>query len=301
MQPEDIDKLFRDQLREHAPAPPAYLWNQLEAELQPAKKRPAMWLYAAAAVVALLLVAGGGWLWQRPGTGTLEGTVATSSTSAPTAKDPRTTTEAPISEKSSVAQATPTIKAPSNPTEANRAEKMVAAATPEALATTQRPAAHRAAVVPGQPGETRAATGRQQVARATAVPRPRRSAAAEKQLLPETSQALATTAQPERPVVAEKVPAALPKPPAPAVATTTPAPTGTIEIEVRRGSAGQAVALATAADAPESVDEQQHRLVGRLLRKAGNAALREVREKVEVPVLTVNVLNHSLSTKDIQL
>ncbi|QNP51631.1 hypothetical protein H9L05_16830 [Hymenobacter qilianensis] len=64
MQPEDIDKLFREKLERHAPPPPDYLWAQLEAELQPARKRPVMWLYASAAVITLLMLAGGAWLWR---------------------------------------------------------------------------------------------------------------------------------------------------------------------------------------------------------------------------------------------
>ena len=282
MQPEDIDKLFREQLRNHAPAPPAYLWNQLEAELQPAKKRPVMWLYAAAAVVALLLVAGGSWLWQTPGAP--EGTLATSQKAQPAPKAASVSGNEAIAEKTSTAQATTPTPAPSTLPEANRAEQLVAAAAPDAPETTTRPAAPRAPVAPPQPGGSRPATRRQ-------------GASAEQQ---PAAQAFAktTTARPERPVVLEKAPETLPRPEATALAATAPA--GTIEIEVRRGGAAPTVALADASEATE----RQPRLVGRLLRKAGSAALREAREnlpKVELPVVTVNVLNHSLSTKDIQL
>jgi hypothetical protein len=122
---------------------------------------------------------------------------------------------------------------------------------------------------------------------------------------PEIKQALAAASaasptRPERLAGAEKAPSVLPKPETMALAASSPAPAGAIEVEVRRGSAAPAVALA---DAPDASDRQP-RLVGRLLRKAGTVALREAREnlpRVELPVVTVNVLNHSLSTKDIQL
>ncbi|RYU83294.1 hypothetical protein [Hymenobacter persicinus] len=271
MQPEDIDKLFRDQLRDHAPAPPAYLWNQLEAELKPAKKRPAMWLYAAAAVVALLLVAGGGWLWQTPGAGTLAGSAVKSTAPAPAA---------PVAaEKTSVAQATPPRQTPSTLPEANRAETLTAA--------TPAPAAPQAAI---------AQRSKIPVRFAATLTKPAKAARAGRSLPPAQEApaafATATTARPERPVEEEKALSGLAK--AETVAPDAPAPAaGTIEVEVRRGRPEQALALA---DAP-----QERRLVGRLLRKAGSVALREVREKVDVPVVTLNVLNHSLSTKDIQL
>ncbi|GAA4010423.1 hypothetical protein GCM10022408_23340 [Hymenobacter fastidiosus] len=297
MQPEDIDKLFRDQLLNHAPAPPTYLWAQLEAELQPAKKRPALWLYAAAAVVALLLVAGGGWLGQMPGSATLTGTLATTPTSAPAGKATPRTDRAEAAEKSSVAQATPTKAYPSNPTEANRAEQPVTVETPPAPETTARLAAHQANVA-SQPRAKAGTVANRAVARATVAPR--RPLTADNQAAPVVPQALATTttAHPERPVTLENGPEVLPKPET--LALVTPAPAGTIEVEVRRGSPARTVALA---DAPDESDRQP-KLVGRLLRKAGTAALREAREnlpRVELPAVTVSVLNHSLSTKNIQL
>ncbi|GAA3940031.1 hypothetical protein [Hymenobacter algoricola] len=291
MQPEDIDKLFRDQLRDHAPAPPAYLWTQLEAELQPARKRPAMWLYAAAAVVALLLVAGGSWLWPTPGAGTLEGTLATATKTPAARKDGSVAIRAPFSEKPSAAQATPSGQTPSTLPEANRAEPLVAATSPQAPATAATPAAPRPAAVARPQDDL--APSRHPVAGTTVAPRTRRQPAAP-QPAPAPVYASAPTARPERPVAEARAAQALPKPEA-ATALVTPAPTGTIEVEVRRGLPAQALALADAPDQPQS------RLVGRLLRKAGTVALREVREKVDLPVVTLNVLNHSLSTKDIQL
>ncbi|NVO85378.1 hypothetical protein [Hymenobacter terrestris] len=62
MQPEDIDKLFRERLAGHAPTPPTFVWAEIEAEIQPAKRRrPAMWL-AAASVALLVLLGAAGWL-----------------------------------------------------------------------------------------------------------------------------------------------------------------------------------------------------------------------------------------------
>jgi hypothetical protein len=231
-----------------------------------------MWLYAAAAVVALLLVAGGGWLWQTPGAGTLEGSVVTSAAPAPAN---------PAAEKTSVAQATPPRQTPSTLPEANRADILTAA--------TPAPAAPQVAVAPQSKTPARFAA---------TLTKPAKAARAGRGLppAPEAPAAFATTTttRPERPVEEEKAPSGLAKAETVAVAPDAPAPAaGTIEVEVRRGRPEQALALA---DAP-----QERRLVGRLLRKAGSVALREVREKVDVPVVTLNVLNHSLSTKDIQL
>lgn len=121
MQPEDIDQLFRERLQGHAPTPPDHLWAQLQEELQPAKKRPAMWLYAAAAVVALLLVAGLGWLLRDPGATNTTGRLAvhTPTVSAPKKDSPTqataprnlasTPSEAPVATaaSASVAQTAP--------------------------------------------------------------------------------------------------------------------------------------------------------------------------------------------------
>lgn len=113
MQPEDIDQLFRDRLQGHAPTPPDHLWAQLEEELQPAKKRPAMWLYSAAAVVALLLAVGLGWLLQAPGTTDMAGRLATTApaVSAPK-KDLPTQATAPQDLASTSSEA-PVATAPS--------------------------------------------------------------------------------------------------------------------------------------------------------------------------------------------
>lgn len=154
MRPEDIDQLFRDRLQGHAPTPPDHLWAQLEEELQPAKKRPAMWLYSAAAVIALLLAVGLGWLLQTSGTVDTSGQVATTS---PTVSVPKkefptqatapqdfasTPSEAPVATTASASAAQPVPPANHQQT----AARLVAATTTSArpapaavatLATTQ--------------------------------------------------------------------------------------------------------------------------------------------------------------------
>lgn len=56
MEPEEIDKLFRDKLagRQAVPAPDA--WLRLQQQMEPPKKQRTMWVYYAAASVVLLLV-----------------------------------------------------------------------------------------------------------------------------------------------------------------------------------------------------------------------------------------------------
>ncbi|UOR06851.1 hypothetical protein MUN82_07045 [Hymenobacter aerilatus] len=155
MQPEDIDQLFRDRLQGHAPTPPDHLWAQLEEEIQPAKKRPAMWLYSAAAVVALLLAVGLGWLLQAPGTVDTAGQLATTSpaASAPKKELPTQATapqdlasipsEAPVATAPDASTAQTALPASSQPA----ATHMVAATTtsarpaPAAVATLATPKA----------------------------------------------------------------------------------------------------------------------------------------------------------------
>ncbi|UOQ64319.1 hypothetical protein [Hymenobacter volaticus] len=128
MQPEDIDKLFRDRLEGHAPVPPAYLWNQLEEELQPAKKRPALWLWAAAAAVLLCFVSGLLWLQLTPTAGVGSAPLATNTKSAHSTNQELQPAAQPEKKSAEVAvsQATP------SPALASTLPKAAAAAAPTA-------------------------------------------------------------------------------------------------------------------------------------------------------------------------
>ncbi len=255
MQPEDIDKLFRDRLAQHAPTPPAYLWNQLEDELQPAKKRPVLWMWAAAASVALLLVSGV--LWLHLGAGRPAGSVATTTRparqTAQPATQPATQSGSRLEKKSVVAaapQATPPHRFPSTPTEAATSTSSIS--QPQAAENRQLAAAS------AKVGSSRRlANG----TRSAASPKPLAS-----QPAPEAIAALAPKTQPER--TSEPTVAATPEPrqlPVLAALAATPAPTGPIEVEVRRSPPA---AVATAAAAPA---DRQRSLGGILLRQARNA------------------------------
>ncbi|OUJ74872.1 hypothetical protein [Hymenobacter crusticola] len=246
MQPEDIDKLFREKLQHHAPTPPAHLWAQLEEELQPAKKRPVMWLYAAAAVIALLLVVGAGWLLRGPGLSTETQELATSNT------------QPQIEKKSSnrlTIQATAPAETASKESEAG-SEGLAAA-----VASTQGPTRE---VHTERPAET---TPRSR--RAVAYTTPPARSTTPKSILTSSApvQAVAAktpaVAHPERPVV---VPATLPTAeptPTPALVAAA-APSGPIIVEVRHNNVMPG-ATAYAADT-----ETGHRKgIGNLLLKAG--------------------------------
>jgi hypothetical protein len=244
MQPEDIDKLFRDRLEGHAPTPPAYLWNQLEVELQPAKKRPLLWMWATAAAVALLLVSGILWL-QLAGT---TSTAPLASTTQSAATRPQKTAVAAPEKKEEIAattQATPSTSSASSPTEA------VAAKDPAALP-------HRSEGVHAPEHNQLATTNspRNQESR-------RASAALKLQPTPPAPEALAATTpttQPERPAVVV-APEPAPRPQVATVALAA-APTGPIEVEVRRGAETPTVATAAS--------ENRRSLGGILLRQARN-------------------------------
>ncbi|MBC8081769.1 MAG: hypothetical protein H7Z21_01035 [Hymenobacter sp.] len=240
MQPEDIDKLFRDRLESHAPTPPDYLWQQLEEELQPTKKRPLRWLWAVAAAVALLLASSLLWLQLAPTPGT-----------APLATNPRPTrpiSQAPLrtarSEKKSVAttisQTTATPPLPSTSPKA-------AGATPRPRPEATRPEA-RQQVATGHPVRASQAF---RTAPTPEMPVP----------LPTPNELVITTpkTQPERSSsVAE---AALVPQPQPATALA--APTGPIEVEVHRSNGEPAAANAK--------DPTRRSLGGVLLRQARHA------------------------------
>lgn len=297
MQPEDIDKLFRDQLQHHAPAPPAYLWEQLEAEIQPAKKRPALWLYAAAAMIALLIVAGGGWLLRTAlSDTTVNGQLAaTPGAVAPqslAAASPATTH---ATEKSAATQATTANGLASSPSEEQPATADVAATSQPAASTAPRPALPQQVASNNAPAAS--AVARQAVNKA--VPAARRQPAS----VP-TRQALATAtttpitpaaAQPERLAAVAAVAPAAPTPVSLAL-------TGAIEVEVHRGTDAPIVVVA-AADVPQSYESDSH--LKNLFHKAKTAVKdgRVKLPKVELPetvTVQVNVFNHS-ATKVIQL
>ncbi|PJJ60514.1 hypothetical protein [Hymenobacter chitinivorans] len=283
MQPEDIDKLFRDQLQHHAPTPPAYLWNQLEEEIRPARKRPVMWLYAAAAMIALLIVAGGAWLLRPAGPGLTTGTLATTTTTASSAIAPAKTAASNNEEKSTT-QATAPNELPSSGVEGSATE----------VAAVQAPASKTKPLAAAS--QRRAAAGASQPALlAQTSPQPTKAshrAAVPAPALAATSSLVAP--QPERRpdeavAVVEPTPAS-------------PAPAGPIEVEVHRGTEAPVVALA-AADARQSYESDSH--LKNLFHKAKTAVKdgRVKLPKVELPetvTVQVNVFNHS-ATKVIQL
>ncbi|AHJ97880.1 hypothetical protein [Hymenobacter swuensis] len=243
MQPEDIDQLFRDRLADHAPTPPAFVWDAIEAEIQPRKRRPAMWL--AAAAVALFTLLGGAWWVLTGGTGSSAGRPEMAATTTrPASATPARPTPAPAelnSEKNTLAQATPSPASPSSPTEAP-------ATAPAAVVATTTPAseARSAGVQPDPaPASRRISRPRasepQQLAVAASLP------GAEPRI---TAQSFAESAisRPELPLAQPT------EPPARTVAFT-----GPIEVEVRN---------ATEAPAPV-VPAHRPRLVS-LLRQARN-------------------------------
>ncbi|WBO86128.1 hypothetical protein [Hymenobacter yonginensis] len=246
MQPEDIDKLFRERLAEHAPTPPAYLWNQLEEELQPAKKRPVLWMWAAAASVVLLLVSGVLWLQSsglRPA-----GTGAVATGSRPVPRPLRTTVEpAAASENKKAVAAAPQATTPPQPASSpSEATASLATGTRQPQATRTRQLA--------------SATPRSRVVAPAARPA--------SQSGPQALVAQVPSPQPERPLeptVPVSQPQQLPATAQALAATPAPATTGPIEVEVRRSAAP---AVATAAQAAPA---RQRSLGGVLLRQARNA------------------------------
>jgi len=270
MQPEDIDKLFRDQLANHAPTPPAFIWDAIEAEIQPRKRRPAIWL--AAAAVALLTLLGGAWWVLTGSTGSPAGRSEMAATTRRPARHLPATTEL-NPEKNTPAQATPSSASPSSPTEAP-------ATAPAAVVATTTPAseARSAGVQPDPaPASRRISRPRasepQQLAVAASLP------AVQPRVTDQTAQSLSETVL-RRPEASLAQPTDLP--------AHTVALTGPIEVEVRNAAAapvvpahrprlvsllrqarnvvqGEKVSL-TAAGLPESVTVQA-RLAGHTLTK----------------------------------
>ncbi|MBT2559136.1 hypothetical protein J7E24_15200 [Hymenobacter sp. ISL-91] len=229
MQPEDIDKLFRERLADHAPTPPAFVWAEIEAEIQPAKRRrPAMWL-AAASVALLVLLGAAGWLLLGgAGPATRPELAATTPARVPAAG--ATAPEAVGTENNSAekqallaaaeineaTRATAEATAPSGPSEATAT---VMASGPAALvATTVRAAASRpGGVQPGLAADRRPPTS---------------SAAVASERLPANEPAPLTALAATAPDLPKPTLAPALKRPA-ALATATVALTGPIEVEVR--------------------------------------------------------------------
>ncbi|UOQ51786.1 hypothetical protein [Hymenobacter cellulosivorans] len=286
MQPEDIDKLFRDKLQHHAPTPPAFLWDQLEEEIRPARKRPALWLYAAAAMIALLIVAGGGWLLRTPGSdsGLASGTLATTTRPASSAKPAAAGPE----KKSAASQATAATELPSSGVEGQQGQAATEVATTNASVPAAKPeAVHRPSGA--TPTTERTALLAQTSSYSTKAIRP-----ASVPARPEATTSSAAATQPER-RPDEAVAVVEPTP--------NPAPTGPIEVEVHRGTEAPVVALAAPADAPQPYASDSH--LKNLFHKAKTAVKdgRVKLPKVELPesvTVQVNVFNHS-TTKVIQL
>lgn len=239
MQPEDIDKLFRERLQGHAPTPPAFVWAEIEAEIQPRRKRPVLWL--AAAAVALLTLLGGAW-WVltgsnpgRPGAADMAATPA------------RPTPEA-TSENISKAQATPTPASPSSLPEAQ-------ANKPAAVVATTAPSLEtRSAGVQPDPASESRRPARPQ---ASMAPAPRQLALAS---APAATQPAPTATPPARATLPERMPdPELARPTE--LPTATVALTGPIEVEVRPGTEAAALAAEPA---------RRPRLTS-LLRQARNA------------------------------
>lgn len=235
MQPEDIDKLFRERLQGHAPTPPAFLWAEIEAEIQPRRKRPVLWL--AAAAVALLTLLGGAW-WAL--TGSNPGRPGTAEMAATT---PRRTAATP--ENNSAPQATPTPASSSSPSEAPANKPAVVVAT-----TAPSPETRSVGVQPDPASESRRPTRPQ----ASAAPAPRQLT------LASAPQPAATAPTPARATLPERTPdPELARPTE--LPTATVALTGPIEVEVRPGTEAAALAAAPA---------RRPRLTS-LLRQARNA------------------------------
>ncbi|HEX8426775.1 hypothetical protein [Hymenobacter sp.] len=253
MQPEDIDKLFRDRLEGHAPTPPAYLWDRLEEELQPAKKRPVLWLWAAAAAVALVLASGVLWLQLAPTAGVGSAPLATSTKPAPrSANQEQQLAVQPLknSVKPVELQATP------SPALTSTSSKAAAAAAPTARLRQQkgvRPEARQQITASTiQPSHTN------KLLHSTPTPQAPKVMAA-----PEAVAATTPKTQPERSLPAVDAPALSRTPTTIALAATPTAPTGPIEVEVHRSND------ATASTTAES--SSRHSLGGILLRQARNA------------------------------
>lgn len=261
MQPEDIDKLFRDRLADHAPTPPAFLWAEIEAEIQPRKRRPVLWL--AAASVALLALLGGLW-WTLQNGADLQN--VRPELAATTSRRPAAATPENISQP----QATTSPASPSSPSEAPANEPTAAVATVAPPAQTPSVGVQPDPVLAAhRPARPRASAQRQNVAQV--VSRPTQPAASLQPAPPELgpepelngpAPLPAHTVALTGPIEVEVRPAAAPA--APVVAAHRPRLVSLLR-QARNVVQGEKVSL-TAAGLPETVTVQA-RLAGRTLTK----------------------------------
>ncbi|GGG50180.1 hypothetical protein [Hymenobacter glacieicola] len=265
MQSEDIDKLFRERLAGHAPTPPAFVWAEIEAEIQPRRKRPVLWL--AAAAVALLTLLGGASWWVltgsnpgRPGGPQLAATAPRPARAA--------TPEHP--ENNSFSQATAPLASSSSPSEAsaNTPAVVVATATPSQQARSRgvQPDPAAASRRPARPRASTPAAVRQLALADAPAPTPSRPKLPEPTADPELDRPTtlpAATVALTGPIEVEVRPAA----PAPAVAaapTHRPRLTSLLR-QARNAVKGERVSL-TDAGLPETVTVQA-RVAGHTLTK----------------------------------
>lgn len=276
MQPEDIDKLFRERLADHAPTPPAFVWAEIEAEIQPRRRRPVLWL--AAAAVALLALLGAAWWVMLPPTGlATQGTIATITPQK--------------SAKKAISEATLPTTSPSSPVETPATQPAAVVATTDGFP------AQSAGVQPDQALETSRLAVASRPTRAAhptpASPFETTSPPAEKA----SGSALAlaaTTATPEPQVVlaANSEPTPIRPVQALAAASTSP-PMGPIEVEVRPATV-----------ATTSQEDRRPRL-GSLLQQARNVVRGDKLSLTEAglpEMVTVQArVGHRTLTKVIQL
>lgn len=106
MEPEEIDKLFRDKLAGRPALPSPDAWMRLQQQLEPKKKEKTMWVYYAAASVVVLLMAGLFYFRTgQPASGPVIATVPAAQTPAP----------APASEKGATEQMQVADSGPARP------------------------------------------------------------------------------------------------------------------------------------------------------------------------------------------
>jgi len=74
MEPEDIDKIFKNRLSNLPATPSDDAWKRLQQKMEPPKKARSMWIYYAAASITLLIISG---IWFFSNKNTLDnGTLA---------------------------------------------------------------------------------------------------------------------------------------------------------------------------------------------------------------------------------
>jgi len=88
MEPEEIDKIFKNGLSGLPVTPSTDAWKRLQQKMEPPKKNRSMWIYYAAASITLLIISG---IWFFTNQNTLDnGTLATVNT-------PEASTSKPVS------------------------------------------------------------------------------------------------------------------------------------------------------------------------------------------------------------